>query len=176
MDSRIRTIARVAVFAALVFVFSYFSVLIPNVNPSFFIVFAAGFIWGIWSGCGVGIIGFLLWSNLNPSGPAPFPVMISQLIGISFTAVTGVLAAKVIGMSDSRAKTAFVLSLSGLTSGLIYVVIVGVVDAYIFQPFWPRLIGGALFSLITIISNSIIFPILWPALVFLMKREKSATG
>ncbi|MEW5923541.1 MAG: hypothetical protein AB1746_06100 [Candidatus Zixiibacteriota bacterium] len=173
MDSRIRTIARVAIFAALVFVFSYFSVLIPNVNPSFFIVFTAGFIWGLWTGCGVGVIGFFLWSNFNPSGPAPFPVMISQLLGISFTALIGAFAAKAVSLSTTRIKMAIILGLSGFISGLVYCIIVGVVDAYIFQPFWPRLIGGLLFSLITIVSNIIIFPIFGPALFFLMKKEKS---
>lgn len=174
MNSRIKTIARVAIFAALVFVFSYFSVMIPNVNPSFFIVFAAAFIWGLWIGLGAGIIGFFLWSNFNPLGPAPFPIMLSQLVGISFTAVVGALAAKVINWSTGGIKMTIILGLSGFISGLLYCAVVGVVDAYVFQPFWPRLIGGMLFSLITIVSNIIIFPIFGPALFFVMNKEMSA--
>ena len=174
MNSRIKTIARVAIFAALVFVFSYFSVMFPNVNPSFFIVFAAGFIWGLWTGLGAGVIGFFLWSNFNPLGPAPFPIMLSQLVGISFTAVVGALAAKMISWSTGGIKMTIILGLSGFLSGLLYCAVVGVVDAYVFQPFWPRLIGGMLFSLITIVSNIIIFPIFGPVLFFVMNKEKRA--
>ncbi len=174
MNSSLRIIARVAVFAALVFIFSYLSVFLSNVNPAFFIVFAAGFLWGIWPGIGVGVIGFFLWSNFNPMGPAPAPLLISQLIGISFSALIGVLASQTLTPESRNIKSALIMVLSGLLTGLFYHMIVDVVDAWLYQPFWPRLIGGTVFSLITIISNCIIFPMFYPALVYLYHREKRA--
>ncbi len=172
MNRGLKITTRVAVFAALVFVFSYFSIFLYNVNPSFFIVFMAGFLWGVWPGIGVGVVGFFLWSNFNPMGPAPFPLLLSQLIGISFSAPIGAAVSKIRIPKGANFKMIFILALSGLLTGLFYHVIVDVVDALLYQPFWPRLIGGMLFSLITIISNCILFPILWPVLVFLYEKEK----
>nr|MBN2277594.1 ECF transporter S component [candidate division Zixibacteria bacterium] len=175
MKAGITQITRVAIFAALVFIFSYFTSLLYNVNPSFFIVFAAGFAWGIWPGIGVGVIGFFLWSNFNPFGPAPFPLLLSQLLGISFSAIIGAFAARLpITFRRLNLNVIFILALSGLLCGLIFHLIVDIVDAYLFQPFWPRLIGGLLFSLITIVSNAIIFPLLHPVLKLMIDRGKMA--
>lgn len=164
-------IARVAIFAALVFVFSYFTLLLPNVNPAFFIVFSAGYLWGIWPGVGVGAIGFFLWSNLNPSGPVAFPLLLSQLAGISLSAPVGVAAFKSARMLKKDTGLLLILTIAGIFTGLLYHLVVDVVDAWLYQPFWPRFISGLAFSLITIISNGIIFPLLYPALKFLQERE-----
>jgi len=176
MNQGLKITTRVAVFAALVFVFSYFSIFLYNLNPSFFIVFLSGFLWGLWPGVGVGVIGFFLWSNFNPMGPAPIPLMLSQLVGISFSALIGVGVRKLNFSKSVNLKLILTLILSGLLTGLFYHLVVDVVDAFLYQPFWPRLIGGMLFSLITIISNSILFPILCPVLIFLYEKEKSLRG
>lgn len=172
MNSGLKIITRVAVFAALVFIFSYLAVFLYNVNPAFFIVFTSGFLWGTWPGIGVGVIGFFLWSNFNPIGPAPAPLLISQLIGISFSALIGRLASKIFTPNSYTFKSTIVMIMSGLLAGLLYHIIVDIVDAWLYQPFWPRLIGGIVFSLITIISNCIIFPMFYPALVFMYRKEK----
>lgn len=171
MKWNVKTITRVAVFAALVFIFSYFSVFLYNVNLAFFIVFSAGFLWGTGPGILVGAIGFFLWSNFNPMGPAPFPLLISQMLGIALTGAIGHFISKLLSKTSSDRGQILLLALSGLFSGLIYHIIVDTIDALIYQPFWPRLIGGLLFSLITIISNSIMFPLLYPALAYLRRKE-----
>ncbi len=172
MSRRLLIIARVAVFAALVFIFSYFSVFLQNVNPGFFLVFAAGFAWGIMPGIGVGIIGFFLWSNFNPYGPAPFPILISQMVGITFSALIGTSARHWLFLKTASFTSIVFLALAGFLCGLFYHIVVDVVDAWVYQPFWPRLIAGLTFSLITMVSNAIIFPILKPVLVFLVERDK----
>ncbi|MFH2036070.1 MAG: hypothetical protein ABIJ45_06670 [Candidatus Zixiibacteriota bacterium] len=171
MNGDIKIIARVAVFAALVFIFSYFSMFISGFNLSFFIVFASAFVWGLYPGLAVGVVGFFLWSNFNPFGPAPLPLLISQLIGISMTAVIGKVCSKIITLNNYNPKVIVVLSLAGLFSGLTYHLIVDIVDAWLYQPFIPRLMAGLFFSLITIVSNAIIFPLLYPALRFLGRNE-----
>lgn len=172
MTRRLQLMTRVALFAALVFVFSYFSVTLYNFNPAFFIVFLAGYIWGVWPGIGVGVIGFFLYSNFNPYGMAPFPIMVSQLIGISLTPLIGAAVSRMITAATWDGRTIFILALAGFVSGLSYHIIVDIVDALIYQPFLPRLIGGLFFSLITIVSNSILFPLLFPVLVYMRSREK----
>jgi len=172
MTRRLQLMTRVAVFAALVFVFSYFSVTLYNFNPAFFIVFMAGYVWGVWPGIGVGVIGFFLYSNFNPYGPAPLPVLAAQLVGVSFTPILGSAVSRMIHSPVWDGRTIFILALAGFISGLSYHIVVDIVDALIFQPFVPRLIGGLFFSLITIVSNSIIFPLLFPILVYMRNREK----
>ena len=171
MNRRLKIMTRVAVFAALVFIFSYFAVFLHNVNPSFFVVFAAGFLWGGWAGIGVGMIGFFLWSNFNPFGPAPLPLIVAQMIGISFTALLGCLIKRVSG-DRGGVRIMFLLIGAGMLSGLLYHIAVDAVDAYLYQPFWPRLAGGLIFSLITIISNAIMFPLFFPALKIIGVREQ----
>jgi uncharacterized membrane protein len=172
MKTRLAKITRVAIFAALVFIFSYFSAFLYNVNPAFFIVFTAGYLWGLSSGAAVGLIGFFLWSSFNPMGPAPLPILISQMIGILPSAVIGSLMRRFLNLDKWNLASAISLIFAGLLTGLLYHIPVDIVDAFLYQPFWPRLIGGLVFSLITILSNCIIFPMLYPALAFLAQKEK----
>jgi uncharacterized membrane protein len=167
---------RVAMFAALVFVSAYFSVHLYNVNLGFFIVFLAGLLWGIGPGVTVGLIGFFLWSNFNPFGPAPLPLLIAQLIGIIATPVIGHLTGKFLNRSKNRLNKILILSCAGILSGLCYHIPVDIVDAWLYRPFWERLVGGLLFSLITIVANAIIFPILLPALKMMTGKEKATAA
>ncbi len=172
MTSRLKIITRVAVFAALVFVLSYFSVTLYNFNPAFFVVFLAAWLWGFWPGVGVGVIGFFLYSNFNPYGPPQLPILMAQLVGISFTPFLGIAVSRMITSPVWDGKTIFILALAGFLSGLSYHIVVDIVDALVYQPFWPRLIGGLFFSVITIVSNSIIFPLLFPVMVYMQNRER----
>ena len=60
--SRARLIARIALFAAIVYVFSWMLAMLPNVKVTFFIIFTAGFVWGLVPGMLVGAVGTGLWS------------------------------------------------------------------------------------------------------------------
>jgi len=153
MNQSLRIITRVGVFASLVFIFSYFSAFLYNINLGFFIIFVSGFLWGPGPGIGVGLVGFFLWSNFNPFGPA---------------------ASKMFNPEKWSRKGLVILIVSGFLSGLFYHIPVDIVDALLYQPFWPRLIGGAIFSLITIVSCSIIFPLFYPALALMYKKEKNS--
>lgn len=172
MTDRLKMMTRVAMFAALVFVFSYFSVSLANFNPAFFIVFTAGFVWGIKPGLGVGLIGFFLYSIFNPYGMPQLPILIAQLIGISFTPFIGASVSRMIMTDRWDGRSIFLLALAGFLSGLSFHVVVDIVDALVYQPFWPRLVGGLFFSLITIVSNSILFPVMFPVLAYMQHREK----
>ena len=172
MSIELKTITRVAIFAALVFVSSYLTVFLSNIKLAFFIVFSSGLLWGALPGVCVGVVGLFLWSNLNPLGPVPLPLLMAQLIGISFSALIGAAASKLIPPSPPSIRIFLTMALCGFLTGLLYHLPVDIVDAWLIQPFWPRLIGGSVFSLITIISNCIIFPMLYPALLFIYRREK----
>ena len=89
-------------------------------------------------------------------------------------ALVGVIASKMFDPDKWSRKGMLILILSGFFAGLFYHIPVDIVDALLYQPFWPRLIGGSIFSLITIISCSIIFPLLYPALILMYKKEKNS--
>ncbi len=173
MISRTKRLTRIAVFAALVVAFCFLSSFIPSINPGFFVVFAAGFLWGWWPGITVGAVGYFIWIIANPYGPSPLPLLVSQIVGISFSGMLGALAKGLFKEIHWSRHTAAVMVLCGLLSGLGYHIVVDVVDAWLYQPFWPRLMAGLVFSLITIISNAIIFPLFFPALVFMYKKENA---
>jgi hypothetical protein len=172
MSGNLRVLTRVALFAALVFVFSYISMFLHNVNPSFFIVFVAGYLWGVVPGAGVGAVGIFLWSIFNPLGPPPLPILAGQVIGISFSAVIGDAVRDSFKVAGWNLFTAGIMVISGFLCGLFYHLVVDVIDAWLYQPFWPRLIGGLIFSLLTIVSNCIMFPLFYPVLKFMREREK----
>jgi uncharacterized membrane protein len=171
MMTKTKQLARVAVFSALVFAFCFLSSFVPNVNPAFFVIFAAGFLWGVWPGVTVGAVGYFIWIIANPYGPSPLPLLLSQIVGIGFSGILGALARRFLKDIRWNFSTAVVMAVCGLLSGLVYHVVVDVVDAWLYQPFWPRLLAGLVFSLITIISNAIIFPLFFPALTFLYEKE-----
>lgn len=174
MNCSLRIITRVAVFASLVVIFSYFSMFLYNINLGFFVIFISGFLWGVWPGIGVGLVGYFLWSSFNPFGPVPIPLLLSQLVGVSLIALIGVIASRMFKPDNWNRKGMIILIISGFFSGLFYHLPVDIVDALLYQPFWPRLIGGLIFSLITIVSCSIIFPLFYPALALMYRKEKNS--
>jgi predicted anti-sigma-YlaC factor YlaD len=65
-----------------------------------------------------------------------------------------------------------VFALTGLASGLVFQVLLNGVSAFLYQPFWPSFVAGLTFSLLTIISNAFIFPVCYPLVVKLARRER----
>ena len=119
MNSRLRLIPRIALFSALIYVLSWGTSYLPNVNLVFFIAFMAGAFWGLIPGVLVGAIGMGLWTTFHP-----------------------------------------------------FYLPVNLVDAWIFRPFWPRFIGGMAWSLISLGSNAIIFPVLFRPVWYMYNRER----
>lgn len=164
-------IARISLFAALVYVLSLATSMVPNFNPIFFIVFIAGYLWGKIPGIVVGAVGMALWTLFNPYGPAALPVMAAQVVG---SALCGLFGGILQNQPIENLKQKFYLTaLFGLLCSLLFFIPVNLVDAYISQPFWPRFWGGMSWLLVSIISNMIIFPLLFVALSpFLVKEKK----
>jgi uncharacterized membrane protein len=86
---RLRLITRIALFSALIYVLSWGTSYFPNLNFIFFIVFVAGFLWGVVPGMLVGLIGMGLWTAFNPYGMAVPPIMLAQMLGASAGGVVG---------------------------------------------------------------------------------------
>jgi len=172
MSVSLRLITRIALFAALIYVLSWGTSYFPNVNLVFFIVFTAGFLWGAAAGVLVGAVGMGLWTTFNPYGPADFSIMLAQVGGIALSGVTGFFFRK--SRWSERGKKSLITSLvlAAIVCTFLFYLPVNFVDAWVYQPFWPRFITGMLWSLVSVVANVIIFPLLFPVTRYLYDRER----
>jgi uncharacterized membrane protein len=172
MSRRVRLITRIALFSALVYVISWATSFLPNVSLAFFVAFAAGFLWGAAPGILVGGVGMWLWTTFNPYGPAALPVSIAQVSGLALSGLIGA-AVRRLWQPDNPTRRWLALMLgSALVCTAIYFVLVSVVDAWVFQPFWPRFIAGLVSSLPALAANLLIFTLLFPVLRQIYERER----
>ena len=166
-------VARIALFSALVYVLSWGTSYLPNVNFIFFIVFLAGFLWGAVPGMLVGMIGMGLWTAFNPYGPAPALIMIAQVIGAAGSGLVGAVFRLTNWQRAKAPSLAGRLIVSAFLCTVIFYLPVNMVDALLFQPFWPRFLGGALWAAVSLGFNVLIFPLLFRAAGRLYVRESA---
>ena len=172
MNTRLRLIPRIALFSALIYVFSWGTSYLPNINLAFFIAFSAGVFWGFIPGALVGALGMGLWSMINPFGPATLPVFLAQVFGMALSGLTGgVFAFKKWHLIAGKQLTAY-LVLASIACTLLFYIPVNFIDAWLFQPFWPRFVGGMAWSGISLIANIIIFSILFRPVSLLYNKER----
>lgn len=170
MNLTTRLIARIALFSALIYVLSWSTALLPNVNLAFLIAFVAGYLWGAWPGIAVGGVGMWLWTSFNPYGPAALPIAVVQVAGLAACGLIGFLCRRLISNSgDARARWALILAAVFCT--LAFYLPVSLVDAWLFGPFWPRLLTGLSFMGISLVANLILFPLSLALIVRIRKRE-----
>ncbi len=170
MSQRPRLISRIALFSALIYVLSYATSYLPNVSFIFFIVFAAGYLWGAQAGGLVGLLGMWLWSSFNPFGPAALPLLLAQMIGAAAGGVVGFVLRRRRDRTNIQ-PTSFHLVAAAAACTVVYYLPVNAVDAWLYQPFWPRFIGGLPWAAISLVSNIVIFPLLFSVVVRLYGRE-----
>jgi uncharacterized membrane protein len=169
--TRLRLLTRVAMFSALVYVANFALAWIPNVKLGYFIIFAAGYLWGLKAGIGVGAIGQGMFTLFNPFGPAALPVMIAQIFGGAAMGAVGAWWQKY-RVHEKGAKSAvFFCVLAGIVCTLVYFIPVNIVDAWLLQPFWVQLVGSLSFTMIALVANALIFPLLFPIVAYLYRRE-----
>ncbi|HWR82031.1 MAG TPA: hypothetical protein VN285_01880 [Candidatus Deferrimicrobium sp.] len=166
-------VVRVALFSALVYVLSWGTQYLPNVNFIFFVVFSAGVIWGAAAGSLVGLFGMGLWTTFNPYGPAPVPIILAQVAGAAGGGLVGGVFHRGRWQRYSPVALTLRLILAAVCCTVIFYLPVNVIDAALFQPFWPRFIGGALWAAISLGFNVLIFPLLFNVTRRLYHRENA---
>ncbi len=169
-----RLLTRVALFSALIYVLSWATVYLPNVKVIFFIVFSAGFLWGATAGWLVGTIGMGLWTFFNPFGPAGLPVAVAQVIGAGLCGPLGAIMRASRWSTLSRRSLSAILIISGAICTLLFFIPVNVTDAWVYQPFWPRFVSALPWTAISLVSNMVVFPLLFPVTRFLYERESKS--
>lgn len=171
MSRSTRLLTRIALFSALIYVLSWGTSYLPNVNLAFFIAFSAGFLWGAVPGIATGAIGMWLWTSFNPLGPAAFPIAAAQVLGLALCGLVGYLGRGLVFRDDSDYKPWGMLLLAATVCTFAFYLPVNLVDAAIFQPFWPRFLTGLPFMGISLAANLIIFPMFYGVTSQLRRRE-----
>lgn len=171
--SRPRLIARIALFAALVYVTSWVLAALPGIKLTFFIIFTASYVWGIVPGIFVGMIGTGLYTTFNPFGPAPLPIMFVQILGSGLCGVVGAIFSRPLKSIHSQVILRATLVVVGLLCTSAYHLPVDLVDAWLFQPFKERFLASLPWTLTAVGTNMLIFPLLFDATRLLYQRETS---
>lgn len=164
-----RKVAYSSIFLALGVALGYALSWLPNIELVSFVCALSGY----WLGAGLGMLTgagiYMLYSFLSPYGMAPMPLWIAQGIGGAVFAFLGVLFVR------CKSRLAFYGAVAGALGTLFYDAITSVAG-FIFFPSGNTLVAyivaGAPFYAAHILSNTIIFAVLFPAIAkFRGKRQ-----
>jgi len=177
--TRTSAIALIAVFAALAAALGYALAWLPNVELLTFAVFASGVALGKWRGALVGALAMALYSGVNPqgSGLAVPPLFAAQIAGASLSGLAGGTTRGLwsgVGRTN-LARGAVVGAALGLAVTVAYQVLV--VAGY-----WAAMVrsessllaavtAGGLFSVLHVVSNTVAFAVLAPAVLPRLTRR-----
>lgn len=151
-------LARVAVFAALAFGVNAPFLAIPNVETFSLALFLAGLYLGKINGAATATIAGIIFIFFNPNGPQPVLLVgITQLFGFLLFGFAGGVLRPLILQKGNTIRSTLVLISAGALLTLWYDLSTNLAFAAIFGPFWPVLIGGISFSLIHLVSNTVMF-------------------
>ncbi len=156
--SDVGDVARVAVFAALAFGVNAPFLAIPNVETFSLALFLSGLYLGKINGAATAAIAGIIFIFFNPNGPQPVLLIgIAQLFGfLLFGFAGGVLRPLILHKENTTRSTILIISAGALLT-LWYDLSTNLAFAALFGPFWPTLIGGLGFSLMHLVSNTVMF-------------------
>jgi hypothetical protein len=175
--------AAMAVFAGLAAALGYLLSWLPNVELVTFTVFASGVALGAWRGALVGALAMAIYSGANPhgSGLAVPPLYAAQIVGASVAGLLGGASARLWRGPGRVSAAAGVLAGAALGFGttLVYqaLVIVGLAASLpeARSGFLPALASNALFSLVQLTSNTVVFAVLAPVALPRVRAVPSRT-
>ncbi len=147
---RMERIAQVSIFIALGVGLGYAFAPVPNVELVIPTIFLSGVLLGKREGGITGFLTFLIFGFFNPYGPSPPPLLFAQVLGGMMVGVCG-------GFIPPGRLSFF---LSGFLLTLLYDILTNL-SGYILFPggktFLAYMVAGLSFSLIHIVSNTLIF-------------------
>lgn len=158
-----RRVSAIAIFASMAIASAYAFSMIPNIELMSFMVFVAGYIYGSYTGTLVGLIAMGIYAMWNPwGGPVP-PIFAAQVGCMALIGAVGGIANKFLNTPNSNSEKMLGAAALGGVLTIIYDLVTNYAYAISFglaQQFILVLIAGAWFSLIHVISNTLIFGML----------------
>ncbi len=168
MKNRIKNIAFIGIFIALVLGVGYALALVPNVELVTAMVFLSGVLMGVKRGIYVGIIGEFLFSALNPVGSGLLfpPMLVAQVISMSFIGAVGGLFRQYLVNWKPKPINVIVIGAVGFVLTLIYDIFISLAypisAGFNFKGTIDVVIAGIAFSVIHLVVNTAIFITLVP--------------
>lgn len=130
---------------------------IPNFESITLVVFGAGVLLGARDGILVGSLTMLLFTSLNPYGPAPPLVMVAQVLGEALSGLGGAIFARMGGPSWPAGWRAAGLAVWALALTALYDLLTNAATGLVFGQMKYWLIAGIPFSLWHIGFNVALF-------------------
>lgn len=146
---------------------------IPNFELLTLVVFASGVLLGSRDGALVGGVTMMIFTVLNPYGPAHPLVMLAQVSGEALTGATGGLAARM-GLGRARLWVRIAtLVVLGVVLTAVFDTITNVATGILFGQMRATLIGGIPFALWHMATNAGLFGTLGAPLVGVLESYRS---
>jgi len=188
MDFTSKDIAVISLFIAISAALGFMFIGIPNFELITCSVFLSGFMLGKMKGTIVGAVSFFLYSGLNPygSGLAFPPLLITQVTIYAIIGLSGGIISKFINPKEMTFLKYAVLAACGLISTVVYQIATSVtyylVAGFTNEQLIGVVISGIAFTIVHIISNTIIFSTILPRLaarllslnIFIQSTSESA--
>ncbi len=162
----VRKLVTLAIFIALAIGLKLALIILPNVEPLTVTFFLAGYMLGPVNGLAAGAIGEFLYSFFNPYGVASPPLLLAQVLCMSFSGLAGGWVRR---LSPSRIPPAWLLGALGFFLTLIFDLATTLSDVFFVKlglaGFLSRLAFGIYFYIIHLSTNTLLFAVLLPALI-----------
>lgn len=143
---------------------------IPNFESLTLVTFCAGVLMGLRDGVLVGSLTMLLYTLLNPYGPAPPLVMLAQVGGMAMAGALGAVFARAGGPAWRPWRRAWVLGLSAVVATVVFDLLTNVATGLVFGQMRYWLLAGIPFSLWHIGFNVAIFAVVGTPLTAVLAR------
>lgn len=151
----------------------YALAIVPNIELVTLTLTMGGFLLGAQWGAIVGGLGFGYYSALNPFGIAPLPVFVAQVIGGCFAGLGGAMLAKIFDKKRNNFIRILSIGIAGFCITLFYDILTNIgsfLPIASRETFVPFMIGGLSFSIVHIVSNTIIFALFFPIVIGALRR------
>lgn len=171
-------ISMMAVLSATALSLSYARFWAPNVEFTSLIIFLSGFTLGSRVGALVGLVTESIFSNLNPLGAAPIPILLAQVGCMMLIGAAGGLLARWSQQSDTRLNSSLKMAASGLYLTMVFDLLTNLGFAISFYggDYTIALIWGLPFMVVHVVGNTIIFGTIGPTLSNYMVRIVQKEG
>jgi hypothetical protein len=164
--------ATTAIFVALAAALGFLLLSVPNVELVTFTVFASGVVLGRWRGALVGALAMAIYSGANPygSGLGAPTMFAAQVAASAFSGLMGGVTARLWrGRPSGPAVLPFIAGAIGLALTVVYQVAV-IVGLAVMSPEFRTgalavLVSNAFFSVVHLVSNTIVFAVLAPTVL-----------
>jgi hypothetical protein len=164
MNPSLRRLAQSGGLLAAAFALKYPLIGLPNVEPLTLAFFALGYAHGARWGAFVGIAGEAIFATFNPMGMSIPQVWGAQVIGMGLVGMAGGLSRPFYDPIWSHNFRIGFAAVAGFGVTLVYDILTNLAFAASIGPFWPVMVAAIPFAAIHVVSNALLFALLFPIL------------